>query len=490
MLLTGFLAVFMGFNTFGEGLPDSASVVKKINIDIDVLIPTFLGNEKRNFYGNSAPGSLDIMWKHYLGKGTTVISRKLGSREWAGAGWTGQPLLLKENGQLFLIQGAYDHHLKKINAETGQLVWQYKFDDVVKGTGTIWINNNDTARKNRVVILQGSRLGVGNYLDTKHIPSYRAVSYLTGEELWRFDVKWTDSYSRDVDGSALVINDTVYIGLENSLFTVMDPDYRNASIINGMLQPRIFQELKLYHKQDAVKHGGNLVTESSPCILGNRIYVASGSGHVWGYNMKTRELDWDFFIGSDIDGSAVVTADNCLIVTIEKQYIDGPGGAIKLDPSKDPSEAVVWYSPTADKSFAGWEGGIIGSTGINDYYNRSGELPAIAAFAAIDGFLYVVDHMQIDSSRYVKGFDNVSKYHPPKILYKKYIGPSISTPIVVDDKIIVAGYSGIKIIEFDNAGNFDILSERQGTFESTPIVYNKKIYIASRDGYLYCFGEK
>ena len=58
----------------------------------------------------------------------------------SGAGWTGQPLLYKEDDSLYLIQGAYDHHLKKINARNGELIWQYKFDDVVKGTGTIWHN--------------------------------------------------------------------------------------------------------------------------------------------------------------------------------------------------------------------------------------------------------------------------------------------------------------------------------------------------------------
>jgi outer membrane protein assembly factor BamB len=35
-----------------------------------------------------------------------------------------------------------------------------------------------------------------------------------------------------------------------------------------------------------------------------------------------------------------------------------------------------------------------------------------------------------------------------------------------------------------------LIDKREGTFESTPIVWNNKIYIASRDGYLYCFGLK
>ena len=471
---------------------DSIAEIAESSLQKDTVFPvikTFLGNWERNYYGKNAPDTLGVVWKHYLGKGETVISRKSGSRIWAGAGWTGQPLLVHENGKLFLIQGAYDHHLKKINAETGELVWQYQFDDVIKGTGTIWVNNNPDKPENKLVILQGSRLGVGNFLDTKHIPSYRAISYFSGKELWRMDQKWTHSYSRDVDGSALILNDTAYIGLENSYFTVFDPDHRNAKIINGMLQPHIIQERKLYTMDDVDKHRYNVVTESSPSLLGNRIYVASGAGHIWGYNLSTRELDWDFFVGSDIDGSAIVTKDSCLIVSIEKQYIKGKGGTYKLNPEKNPDESVVWFFPVDDFDFASWKGGIIGSVGINDQYIDSSQTK-LAAFVGIDHYLYVVDHQSIDTSKTVVGTDSITRYPTPKLLFKYKVGPSISTPIFVDDKLIVAGYGGIYLFRYDRKNNFVLLDKRSGTFESTPIVWNHKIYIASRDGYLYCLGLK
>lgn len=453
------------------------------------IIQTFLGNWQRNFYGKNAPEKLDLVWKHLLGTGETVISRKIGSKIWSGAGWTGQPLLVKEKGKLYLIQGAYDHHLKKIDAETGKLIWQYEFDDVVKGTGTIWVNNNPDKPENALVILQGSRLGVGNFLDSKYIPSYRAISYFTGEELWRMDQKWTHSYSRDVDGSALVLNDTAYLGLENSYFTVFDPDHRNGKTINGMFQPKIIQERKLYTMDDVFKHKNNIVTESSPSLLNNRIYVSSGSGHVFGYNLKSRELDWDFYIGSDMDGSAIVTSDSCILVSVEKQYIKGKGGAFKLDPAKDPVDAANWYFPVENNNFSGWEGGIIGSVGINDNYIQNNKT-RLAAFVGIDNYLYVVDHKSIDSSKTVLGPDSVTVYNTPKLIFSQKIGPSISTPLFVDDKLIVAGYWGIYIFKYDDQNHFELLDKREGTFESTPIVWDNKIYIASRDGYLYCFGLK
>ena len=489
LLLPLLLGIF--FYSNAQDLTEDIDIHDKIIVSTDTstypIIQTFLGNWERNYYGENAPDKLDVIWKLYLGKGETVISRKAGSRIWAGAGWTGQPLLVNEKGTLYLIQGAYDHNLKKINAETGELIWQYEFDDVIKGTGTIWVNKNPNKPENALVILQGSRLGVGNFLDSKHIPSYRAISYFTGKELWRMDQKWTHSYSRDVDGSALILNDTAYLGLENSFFTVFDPDHRNGKQLNGMFQPNIIQERKLYNMSDVQNHRYNIVTESSPSLLGNRIYVASGSGHVFGYNLEKRELDWDFYIGSDIDGSAIVTKDNSILISVEKQYIKGKGGAFKLNPLKNPKEAVVWYFPVEDNDFVTWEGGIIGSIGINDNYIDSSQTN-LAAFVGIDEYLYVVDHKSIDSSKKVLGPDSLSIYKTPKLIYKERIGPSISTPIFVDDKLIVAGYWGIRIYNYDAENNFELLDKRDGSFESTPIVWNNKIYIASRDGYLYCFG--
>jgi outer membrane protein assembly factor BamB len=456
---------------------------------ITVHIGTFLGNEQRNYYGNEAPDNLYINWKLYLGKGKTVISRNIGEKIWSGAGWTGQPLVVEEDSTLYLIQGAYDHNLKKIRADSGKIIWQYEFDDVVKGTGTIWENPKDSNPDTRFIILQGSRLGVGNYLDTKHIPSFRAVSYMTGKELWRLDVKLTDSYSRDADGSPLIIHDTVYAAFENSLFTLLDPDPQKAVLKDEMIQPTIIQERFLYKSRDIATHSRNLVTESSPAKLGNHIYITSGSGHVWGYNLESKELDWDFRTGSDMNGSVVITGDSCLLVTLEKQYIRGHGGAFKLDPSRSPERCVIWFYPVADSVISSWDGGIIGSVGISDSYQDSIIKP-YAAFTGLDGYLCVVNHLETEPGKKVLGPDSLTYYPCPKLVFKKYIGPSISTPVFVNDKLIAASYVGIWLFKVDRTNKFTQLDKYYAGFEATPVVWNRKIYVASRDGYLYCFGAE
>jgi hypothetical protein len=457
--------------------------------NITIHIGTYLGNHHRNYYGNDAPSKLDTLWRLYLGEG---ISPAYGNpkKVWKGAGWTGQPLIVEEEGELFLIQGAFDYNLKKIKASTGEVVWQYKFDDILKGTGTICINHSGDSEEERYIILQGSRRGVGKSINSRYCPGFRAVSYLTGKELWRMNVKRTLTYSRDVDGSALVWNDTAYLALENGLFTVFAPDPNRQQLRDGMLQPEIFKEIKFYQDADTIIHGGNIESESSPCLLDGRIYTTAGSGRVYGYNISKGKVDWIFEIGADMNGSPVVTSDGCLLIPVEKQYITGKGGVYKLDPSKEPDQSVVWYFPVEDKKWFHWKGGIVGSVAVNDSYYKDSE-SNLAAFIGVDGFLYIVDHKVMEEQKEVPGPDNI-KFHPtPKLIIKMEIGGTISTPIFVGNKLIAPLDKGLHLIEYNSNYQFILLDKIDDIqIDATPVAWNGKLYVASLDGYLYCFGEK
>jgi len=455
---------------------------------IRLINGTFLGNEKRNFYGDSIPSKLDIIWQTSLGSGKTV--RAKGLVTWSGAGWTGQPLYVIEDSVPYLIQGAYDHHLKKINAQTGKIVWQYAYDDVIKGTGTIWKNSASATDENKYIILQGSRRGLDNTTSSKYIPSYRAISYLTGKELWRYNSVKTRSQSRDVDGSALVIDDYAYLGLENGLFIVFNPDPDNADTLAGMLQPQVLYEDTFFTAFDIKEHGSNLVIESSPSRLNDRVYVTSGTGHVYGYNIITKSLEWDFYIGADLDGSPTVTSDSCILVSLEKEYITGCGGVFKLNPALPPESAVVWYYPVENKAFAEWKGGVLSTVTVNDYYN-DGSYKSLAVFSSLDGNLYVVDHKSIAPDKMATGPDNLTKYPTPELVFKTHTSPSISTPIIIKNRIVTAGYQGLFLYEFDKNYNFKLLdSKNLGSMEATPVAVGGRVYIASRNGFLYCFGNK
>jgi outer membrane protein assembly factor BamB len=454
---------------------------------IQIINQTFLGNYEHNFYGDSAPDHLNIIWKKNLGSGTTIVGSE--TKTWSGAGWTGQPLMVKEKNKKYIIQGSYSHKLRKIDAENGNFIWEYKFDDVLKGTGSIWRNKNAKTIEDKYVVIQGSRKGNDKNASSKTVPSLRAVSYFTGKELWRYNSKKTKCYSRDVDGSAIFLNDTAFIGLENGKLLVFNPDYKHADTLEGILQPEIFEEHQIYDENDIILHGGNLVMEASLTKLKHRIYIATGAGHVYGYNLKTHTIDWDFFIGSDIDGTPVVTHDSCLLVAIEKEYIKGQGGVFKLNPDKDPDNCVEWFYPLPNKGFHTWAGGVIGSATVNKHYNGSGIYINIAAFTGIDGFLYIINTDSVTNET-VLGPNLNKVYATPQLIYKYETGPAISTPVIVQNKIIAAGYRGIYLFSFDEHMKFKLLDKFETTFEATPFVDNGRIYIASRDGFLYCFGTK
>jgi outer membrane protein assembly factor BamB len=460
--------------------------------DIRFIIPTFLGNEQRNFYGNDAPSKLDIIWKTSIGCGETIIPTKIvDTANMCGAGWTGQALLIEENGKIFLIQGAYDYNLRKIDAENGNIIWEYKFDDVIKSTGCIW--SNPLKAKNdpdKYVIFQGSRQGFGTSLMQDFIPSYRAISYRTGKELWVFNSKKGASYSRDVDGTALIIDDTLFIGLETGNFVKLNPNPDSSRVIDGFRQPCQFLQLELWAKSDMARHRQDLITESSPTLLRNYIYMTSGSGHVYGYNRLKGIIDFDFFTGSDLNGSAVVSRDSNLLIPVEKQYIDGKGGAMLINPLLHPDSCVLWYYPVGDAKFADWDGGIVGSCATNDRYILRTE-NSLSAFIGIDGFLYVVENEFTEPGVTVFGPCNLKKYKTPQLVFKYETGPSISTPIFVGNKLIVLTYFGLYLFEHDHNCNFTLLQKENNIRgEATPIAYNNRLYVASRDGYLYCFGEK
>lgn len=450
-------------------------------LDIQVIQGTFLGNERRNYYGNNLPDSLRLIWKHEIGCGPTVLTK--GTEQWCGAGWTGQPLIIKEKNGTFLIQGCYDHHLKKINIQNGELVWQYQFDDIQKGTGTIYINPYEKDSLNKILILQGSRLGIKNKLRQDTIPSFRAISYYTGKEVWRINVKNGPSFSRDVDGSALVLNDTIYIGLENGYFSILSPNSTLNKTRNYSFNP-IIREYPLFTDTDKKIHRGELVIESSPSLLHHHIYITAGSGHLYGYNLKTHNIDYDLYVGSDINGSPVITNDDCILITLEKEFIKGNGGVMKVNPSKE--QNIEWYLPTGNKIFSGWEGGIVGTASTNDYFDEKNSL---ACTNALDGYLYLFDYKKTHYTDSVVGPDGFTKY-PTPIVYDKYeIGPSISTPIFIKNKICTAGYNGIFLFEITPDKKLKLIANYPGIYEATPTAYNNRIYIASKGGHLYCLGN-
>jgi outer membrane protein assembly factor BamB len=287
-----------------------------------------------------------------------------------------------------------------------------------------------------------------------------------------------------VDAACLIHNDSIFIGLENGFLEILDPLNEHLTKNGDFYSPGIFEEIPLFNDSDVIFHKNNLIVESSPAKLNERIYIASGSGHVFGYNTISHKLDWDYYIGADIDGSTVITKDSCILIGFEKQYLEGYGGVFKINPSYEKNRMVQWFFPVENSTSNKWGGGVVGSVGIDDLYNSDQNKKA--AFVGVNGILYVVNHNVLSEEK-VQGPHLKDEYYKPKLIFKKNIGSSVSTPIFVQDKLIVSSSEGLWLFKiFED--KIELLDQFDSDFEATPVVYNNRIYIASTDGFLYCFG--
>jgi outer membrane protein assembly factor BamB len=475
-----------------------------------IKVGTYLGNWSRTFYGiGPVPQKLKVIWRNRIGTGqTSGTATSKGAVSWSGTGWTDQATIIRDRGKLNLVVGGFDHGLRRIDAATGKTIWRYEFPDVIKGTNTIWIDPNSTSEATRIRVIAGSRRGFGLSMSSSGVAPVRCVSFATGKELWRLPVPHTRSYSRDADASALIRDGFVYQAVESANIYKLDPNKTRPLVIGGKTyrRPAVLASALLYENGDAAAHGGNLVLEASPCQIGDVIYAACGSGRVYGLRASDLKKVWQYRIGSDLDGTLVATRDDCLLVPVERQYIKGRGGLIKLDPAKRGKAAAVWYLPTANGRFVEWDGGIIGSPSVNDSDNADGSRPALGACMSIDGNLYVFS--QNETKGTAVAYDGKTRMPTPVVVFKRSVGASISTPIIVGDNVVACGYDGrVKVyrIRYDDPKGVPLKTRDGktahvsvklvdslalgGGIESTPVVWNGRIYVGSRDGYFYCIGS-
>jgi outer membrane protein assembly factor BamB len=477
---------------------------------------TFLGDGRRRTYGEgAAPRTLRLIWKVKLGSGIT--QRKIDNKpvSWGGNGWTGQCTVVRDGDRDYLLVGAYDHNLHRIDAQSGKIIWESPWDDVIKGTNTVFVNPHPTGDEDRIIVVAGSRRGSKYAVGDPRIAPVKAVSFATGRELWRFPIPKTPQYSQDVDSSALLVGDTLYVPVEPGYVYGIDPAKTKPWM--QWVSPVVkYQSPPLWTDADVKAHpdigGANIAVEASIARIGDTLYQAAGSGRIYGLSLPDLKIVWTYTTGSDLDGTTVVTRDEKLLASVEKQYIAGRGGVVMVDPTKPQDQATIWFYPTADRGIAEWKGGVIGTAAINDETNKDGARPALAAFNSVDGNVYLVSQDTMAANK-VPLFDGKGAYPTPVLVFKSNIGASIGTPVLVGDTLIAAGYGNtvymyrIAYTPASQGGPGVELPARDGSrwkvavkqvatykaggaFEATPLVWNGRVYIGSRDGYLYCLGDR
>lgn len=440
---------------------DPAGVGKPYPGSVNGLL-TFRGNPTRTFYGTGpVPRTTPTeLWQFPRNsKMCGLSSDAQGEREWCGNGWTGQPAIFERQGRTWIITGGYDHHVHFIDAATGERILpDFATGDLVKGSLTVDPNGYP-------LVYTGSR---DNY--------FRVIAFDRDKptELWRLDAKSVRPYmwNDDWDGAALVIDDYLFEGGENSNIHIIKLNRGYDAIGKATVKPRLVFYAPGWDAELLKAIGDKDVSiENSVAIYRDTLYFANSGGLVQGWNIsglrngaKPKRV-FRYWTGDDTD--ATITIDDAGMLYVGVQYerhtqrSKEVGQLVKLDPSKP--DPLVW------KVFDN-------KTGTAGVWGTPALYKDIAIFDTNAGD--------------VLGIDRATG----EVRWRFHLKRTWSSPVVVDGVLLLGDCTG-DLYGYDvsdtDAEPTQLWSLRVGgCIESTPAVWKGVLYLATRWGWLHAIGAK
>jgi outer membrane protein assembly factor BamB len=423
---------------------------------------TFRGNPTRTFYGvgpvpRTQPSPL---WRFPKSGGLCGQSTDgQGTRTWCGTGWTGQPAVFEREGRTWVVFGAYDKSVHFLDAATGERILpDFPTGDIIKGSVTIDPDGFP-------LVYTGSR---DNYL--------RVISFDGPEpvELWKLsaDAVKPTLWNNDWDGSPLVIDDYLFEGGENSQFHIVKLNRGYGPDGRVTVDPQLVFNAPGWDDELLAAVGDKDVSiENSVAIHGNSVYFANSGGLVQGWDIsglaegRAPTRTFRFWTGDDTDASVVVDAEGMLYVGSEYERGNARskevGQMMKLDPSR-PDDPLVWKVDDRDTRPAG----IWGTPAVYE---------DIVVFDTNGGDVVAVDR--------ATGAERWRIELP---------GPTWQSPVVVDDVLLIGDCNGV-MHAYDVADTTVSPPELWrleigGCIESTPAVWNGRLYFGTRAGGFHAVG--
>lgn len=422
----------------------------------------FRGNPTRTWYGTGplGAGPPRELWRYPDGPmcGWSTVGGE--TTTWCGTGWTGQPVVwVRPDGITEVIFGAYDKAVHFVDAGSGvDTRAPFPTGDIVKGSVTLDPDGYP-------LLYFGSRDNKLRVLGLDREPV---------EELWSLDASavagiWND----DWDGNPVVVDDVMYEGGENGWFFVirLNRGYDAEGLVR--VDPEILVEFPGWTDELVSRVGRNVSIESSVAVWGRTAYFANSGGRVVGVDVSRvaegrAPIVFDYWTGDDVDATIVVDQAGSLYVAAEYERgtsrADEVGQLVRLDPAA-PGDPRRWGVPLPP------EGGVAGGIW--------------ATPALYGGYLYVPTNagrllaVETDSGEVV--WEDEVGWH------------AWSSPVVVDGVLLVGTCVPAELRAYDltRPDHPEVLwtvEAAAGCIESTPAVWNGRIYLGSRDGFFRAYG--
>ncbi|NNE72308.1 MAG: PQQ-binding-like beta-propeller repeat protein [Acidimicrobiales bacterium] len=422
---------------------------------------TFRGNPTRSYYGaGPVPTAPAVQWS-FPAEGSLCSFSSVGgeSIEWCGTGWTGQPAVLERDGRTWVAFGSYGSAVHFLDGDTGERILpDFPVGDIIKGSVTIDPDGYP-------LLYTGSR---DNF--------FRVLSFDTDQpvELWKLsaDAVSPTLWNNDWDGAALVIDDYLFEGGENSQLHIVKLNRGYDDQGRVTVAPELVFNAPGWDQELLDRVGRNVSIENSVAISGDTLYFANSGGLVQGWDISgladgtDPERVFRYWAGDDIDASIVIDGEGMLYIGVEYERANSRsqevGQIIKLDPSR-PDDPLVWKRD--ERPYV--DSGVWGT-------------PALYQDVLIVG----TDEGRILALDQATGEERWSL---------QLNGPTWQSPVIVDDVFIIGDCEGV-LHAYDVADTTVAPTELWtltlgGCIESTPAVWDGWIYVGTRAGKFFAIAD-
>lgn len=425
----------------------------------------FRGNPTRTYYGEPpVPRDPEVLWSYPAG-GSLCSSSNVGgtSTVWCGTGWTGQPVVYERaDGVTEVIFGAYDRKVHFLDGSTG-LPTRTPFvtGDLIKGSVALDPDGFPLlyfgSRDNKLRIV--------------------ALDRADPELLWDLDASAVRGiWNNDWDGNPVILDDYLLEGGENSWFFIIKLNRGYDAAGEVIVRPERLVEVPGYTDELIARVGNNVSIENSPAVFDDRVYFANSGGRIVGLDLAAiaagqADVVFDYWVGDDVDATITIDHEGMLYVAAELERFNERsaelGQLIKLDPYA--TNPYVWGVPVPPRGPG--DGGLWAT-------------PALG-----DGVLYAATHpgelLAVDTAT-------------GEVLWRDEIGyHAWSSPVIVDNTLMVSvncetggGLRAYSLGDPTAPAQLWQYDHDSGCIESTPAVWKGSIYVGSRDGRFYAFGEE
>lgn len=436
----------------------------------------FRGNPQHTWYGEGPVPRAPVVTWGYPDQ-PMCVEEEIGEdeegepilKEWCGTGWTGQPLLWERpDGVTEMIVGAYDGAIHFLDAATGTPTRPpFRTGFMIKGTLTLDPDGHP-------LLYGGSR--------DDHLRVI-ALDRELPTELWRLGPHPNRVWNNDWDGNPSVVDGILYVGGEDSWFYAIE---LNRSLgADGLVQvaPEVLVEVPGWNDQLIRDVGDwNVSIESSVVVADDRAYFTNSGGRVVGLDIsRVRQGEapvvFDYWLGDDADASLVLDADGMLYATVELERGHARarevGQLVKLDPTA-PGDPRVWGVAIPPRPE------------IEDDAGGAWSTPALH-----DGTLYLTTHpgdlLAVDA-------ETGEVVYRERIGYHEWSSPAVvlddGRPVLTTALCEGGGLRAYDVSDRTALRELWTVHTPKGTcVESTPAVWRGGIYVGSRDGHVYRFGD-